>query len=126
MNRRSTLTASGVALAVLVVWWGFTLYIDGVVLRTVPYHQYETVALLYPEIYYPALPGWALAHAQPFSWGIWVVTLGWMVLLSAAIGVSVTRYASGSETSPSIVAIGCVVGLFVAVTALEAAATLLA
>lgn len=125
MTRRSVLKASGAALAMLVVWWGGILYLDGVLAASFPYHQYETLTLLYPGIFYPALPGWILAHAQPFSIGFWLVVLGWMIVLSMAIGAGVARYACGHNQSPTAIAAVFVVALFVAVTVIEAVAILL-
>ena len=117
--------ASGVALAVLILWGVGITYLDGVLAGMMPYDQYETVALLYPGVFYPALPGWILAQFQPFSIGVWIVTIGWMIVLSVVIGLGATRYAFGRGSSPNYTAAAFVVALFVVVTVLEAAATLL-
>lgn len=117
--------ASGVALAVLIAWGVGITYLDGVLAEMMPYDQYETVALLYPSVFYPALPGWILAQFQPFSIGVWIVTIGWMIVLSVIIGLGATRYAFRRGSSPNYTAAAFVVALFVVVTVLEAAATLL-
>lgn len=126
MNPKSVLEASEVALVVLAVWWVGVLHLDGALSGTLPYDRYETVSLLYPDVYYPALPGWILAQAQPFSGGVWVVTVGWMIALSTIIGTGAARYASRRDRSPTATAAAAVAVLFVLVTAVEAAATLVA
>lgn len=125
MNRGPLLKASLTVLVMLILWWVGILYLDGALVQMMPYDQYKTVALLYPEIYYPALPGWMLAHAQPFSLGVLFVTGGWMIVLSVAIGAVATRYASTRSSSPVPTAAAFVVVLFVAATVIEAAAMLL-
>lgn len=110
----------------LAVWWAGILYLDGALSTMLPYDQYETVGLLYPDVYYPALPGWILAHAQPFSIGVWIVAIGWMVILVVAIGTGAARYAGRRDRSPAVTAVEAVAMLFVVVTAIEAAITLLA
>lgn len=126
MNWKSVLAAAGTALLTLAAWWVGILYLDGTLSTMLPYDQYQQIALLYPEIYYPALPGWILATSQPFALGVWLVALGWMLILSAAIGAAATRYPVVSRSSPVATAVGFVVVLFVAVTILEAAVTLVA
>lgn len=124
MNGKALLNASATTLMMLVLWWAGILYLDGALAQMLPYDQYEMVALLYPEVYYPALPGWILAHAQPFSIGVWLVAIGWMVALSMAIGAAATRYATELHLSPVTAAAAFVALLFVAVTILEAAVAL--
>lgn len=124
-NRRSILEASGVAFGLLIVWWGGVLQIDGALATRFPYHRYETLALLYPDVFYPALPGWILAHVQPSAVGFWFVVLGWMIALSVAIGSGAARYASGRNRSPTVTALVFVGAVFVAMTLLEAAAAVL-
>lgn len=126
MNRRPVLVASVVALMELGAWWGALLWLDGAIAAALPYRQYETVALFYPGVFYPALPGWMLAHVQPFTLGVYVVTLGWMVALSAAIGYAAAKVAPRYEVSPPTAATALVAGLFVALTVAEAAAALVA
>lgn len=113
-------------LALLLAWWGGVLYLDGALAAALPYHRYETVALLYPDVYYPGLPGWILASVQPFSAGVWAALLGWMLLLSIAVGVGSARYAARRRRSPVRVAAAVVVATFVVVTVAEAVASLLA
>lgn len=126
MSRRAVVEAAGVTLVLLAAWWVGILYLDGALSTTLPYDQYETVGLLYPDVYYPALPGWILAHAQPFSIGVWIVAVGWMVTLAVAIGTGAARYAGRRDRSPTTTAVEAVAVLFVVVTAIEAAVTLLA
>lgn len=126
MSRRSVLEASGVSLVLLAVWWVSILSLDDALSGRLPYDQYETVGLLYPNVYYPAFPGWILAHAQPFSIGVWIAVVGWMVALVVAIGTGAARYADRRDRSPTTTAVEAVAVLFVVVTAVEAAATLLA
>lgn len=134
MNRRSLLEASSVALAMLVAWWGGVLYLDGVLAAKLPYGQYEAVALLYPDVFYPGVPGMALAEVLFFlnvhvvlgGLTFYVALLGWTILLSVAIGAGAVRYASGRDRSPTVTAAAAVVALFVAVTVIEAAVTLVA
>lgn len=126
MNRMSVLRASGIALLVLMVWWIGIPYPDGALRVMLPYDQYEMVALLYPDIYYPALPGWILAHAQPYSLGVVLVAASWMTALSVIIGAAAAKYAVARNSSPAVTATAFVIALFIAVTVLEAAATLLA
>lgn len=125
MEQRSLLKASVTTLGLLIVWWVGIHYLDGVLAMTLPYDQYEMVAFLYPEVYYPGLPGWVLAHAQPFAVGVWLVSIGWMVVLSFAIGGGATQFASETTRSPPNVAAATVIALFVLVTVIEAATTLL-
>lgn len=125
MNHRSVLYASMTALVVLMMWWVGILYLDGALALMLPYDQYSLVSLLYPDVYYPALPGWALAHAQPYSFGVLVVAIGWMVVLSGAIGAGATKVASDRNLSPTISAAAIVIALFVVVTAIEAAVALI-
>lgn len=125
MNRRSTLEASGAAFGLLIVWWGGVLRLDGALATRFPYHRYETLTLLYPDVFYPALPGWILAHAQPSAVGFRSVVLGWTIALSVVIGSVAARYASGRNRSPTVTAVVFVGALFVAVTLLEAAAAVL-
>lgn len=122
-HRRCVFTASTAALASLLAWWGGVVALDGALAAALPYHRYETAALLYPDVYYPGLPGWILASVQPFSVGVWLALLGWMLLLSAAIGALSVRYASPRGRSPLVVATAVVVVLFVATTVAEAVAT---
>lgn len=98
--------------------------LDSIAARMVPYNQYEMLALLYPNVFYPALPGWFLASVQPFSMGVWIVTGAWMILLSVVIGAVAVRYGPELKWSPSMSAAGLVVTLFVLVTVVEAAASL--
>lgn len=125
MNRETLLGASTTALVVLIAWWASILYLDGALAQMLPYDQYELVALLYPDVYYPALPGWILAQIQPFTVGVWFVALGWMLGLSVVIGAAATRFAFGRGLSSVTTAAVFVVLLFVAATAIEAAAQLL-
>lgn len=126
MDRSSVLKASGVALAVLLVWWVSMTILDLMAARMVPYNQYEVLALLYPNVFYPALPGWFLASFQPFSTGVWIVTGAWMILLSVVIGVVAVRYGPKQDASPNVSAAGLVVALLLLVTVVEAAASLAA
>lgn len=125
MRQRHVLEASAVALSAFVAWWAGILYLDGLLAMALPYDQYQLVALLYPDVYYPGLPGWILAQGQPFSIAIWPVAIGWMLVLSVTIGAGAVRYASGRGRSPPNTAAVAVVMLFVAVTVIEAVATLL-
>lgn len=120
-SRRSLVSASAVALALLLVWWGGVQYLDGALAAELPYRRYETVALLYPDVYYPGLPGWYLAMLQPFSAGVWAALFGWLLVLSVAIGASAVRYATARGRSPSVIATAAVVALFVVTTVVEAA-----
>lgn len=126
MNWRSIFTASIVDLVTLATWWIGILALDGALSMILSYDQYQLAALLYPEVYYPALPGWILAHSQPTAIGVWLVALGWMLTLSVAIGAAAVRYPVVRSSSPTVTAAVFVVALFVAVAVLEAAATLLA
>lgn len=125
MDRNPVLEATGVALVALVAWWGGVLHLDGALAAKFPYRQYETLSLLYPDAFYPALPGWVLAHAQPFAVGFWLVVLGWLIALPVAIGAGATKFASERGRSPRVVAFAFVLGLFVALTVAEAAVALL-
>lgn len=120
------LASSTAALASLLAWWGGVVALDGALAEALPYHRYETAALLYPDVYYPGLPGWILASVQPSSVGVWLALLGWMLLLSTVIGAVSVRYASPRGRSPLVVATAVVVALFVATTAAEAVASLVA
>lgn len=126
MDRRSVLGASAVALVLFAVWWVAILRLDSSLALLLPYHRYELVALLYPEIYYPVLPGWILASAQPYGWGVWVAALGWMLLLSLAIGAGATKVASERGLRPASTAAAAIGGLFVLFTVVEAVGTLFA
>lgn len=117
---------SAVALVALGVWWGAILLLDGAIAATVPYDRYETIALLYPDVFYPALPGWILAHAQPFSAGVYVVSIGWTIALSAVIGAASAGLASRYELPPAPTAVALVLALFVVLTVVEAAVVLVA
>lgn len=101
-------------------WWAGILYLDGVVARRLPYSQYETVSLLYPDIFYPVLPGWILAHAQPFAVGVYLVTLGWVIALVGTVGAGSARLASRRGWSPWGTAVAVIAILFVLFTAGEA------
>lgn len=125
MNRTSVLKASGIALVALLVWWGSMIIVDSMAARMVPYHQYETLALLYPNVFYPGLPGWVLASVQPFSLGVWVVALGWMLLVSVSIGAVAVRFGPDLGLSPNVSAVGVVGALFVLVTVGEAVVSLI-
>lgn len=120
-SRRSVIAASATALALLLVWWSGVQYLDGALAAELPYRRYETVALLYPDVYYPGLPGWYLAMVQPFSAGVWAALLGWLLVLSVAIGAGAVRYATSRGRSPSVIATAVVVALFVVTTVVEAA-----
>lgn len=124
MNRNSVLKASGIALVTLLVWWVSMIVVDSMAARMVPYNQYETLALLYPNVFYPGLLGWMLASAQPFSLGVWLVALGGMLVVSVSIGAVAERFGSGSGLSPHVSAAGVVGALFVLVTVSEAAISL--
>lgn len=132
MVRRSLLEAALVALGALIAWWGGVTVLDGALAARLPYDQYETVALLYPDVFYPGVPGILLADVL-FAIDADVVLgsltyylglVGWMLALSAAIGAAAMWYATGRDRTPSVTAATAVVGLFVAVTALEAVGTL--
>lgn len=134
MNRRSLLEASVAALVALLVWWGGVTSLDGALAMRLPYDRYETVALLYPDVFYPGVPGLYLTDAL-YSLDVDVVLgsltyvvglLGWMVALSAAIGAGAVWYAPRLDRSPTIIAVAAVVALFVVITATEAVATLVA
>lgn len=125
-TRRSTVPASSVALALLLAWWVGVTALDGALASALPYRRYETAALLYPDVYYPGLPGWILASVQPFSAGVWAALGGWMLLLSIAVGVGSARYADRRGRSPVRVAAAVVVAAFVVATVAEAVASLLA
>lgn len=114
------------AFALFVVWWGGVLSLDGALASALPHHRYETAALLYPDVYYPGLPGWVLASVQPFSVGVWAALLGWMLLLSVAVGVASARHAARRGRPPVRVAAAVVVAAFVVATVAEAVASLLA
>lgn len=103
-------------------WWAGLLYLDGVVARRLPYSQYETISLLYPDIFYPVLPGWILAHAQPFAVGLYLVTLGWMIVLIVAVGAVSARLASRQGWSPWGTPVAVIAVLFVLLTVGEAIA----
>lgn len=126
MNWRDYLRPSVAALVSLIAWWGGVTFIDGYLAQNLPYNQYSMVALLYPDIYYPGLPGWVLAHAQPFAAGLWVVTLGWLVLLSGGIGAGALKLPADRALAPTKNAIAIVVGLFAVATIIEAIVTLVA
>lgn len=75
---RAVIEASVVTLALFLLWWGGVRYLDGTLAAALPYHRYETVALLYPDVYYPGLLGWIVASTQPFTIGVWLVFwAGW-------------------------------------------------
>lgn len=99
------------------------IVVDSMAARMFPYGQYETLALLYPNVFYPGLPGWILASAQPFSIGVWIVAVGWMVVVSLIIGAVAVRFAPEWGVSPNVSAVVVVVALFVLVTVVEAAAS---
>lgn len=119
---RSLVSAAAVALALLLVWWGGVQYLDGALAAELPYRRYETVALLYPDVYYPGLPGWYLAAVQPSAAGVWAALFGWLLVLSVAIGAGAVRYATARGRSPPVIATAVVVALFVVTTVVEAAA----
>lgn len=123
-TRRAVFLASTAALALLLAWWAGVRYLDGALAAALPYHRYETVALLYPDVYYPGLPGWILASVQPFAAGVWAALLGWLLLLSVAIGVGSARYAARGSRSPVRVAAAVVTATFVVVTFAEVLASL--
>lgn len=121
---KTVLQASVVALLTLVLWWAGVIYLDGLLAEELPYHRYETVALLYPGVFYPGLPGWVLAGIQPFSLGVFVAAIGWMVVLSAAIGTATTWYATRRGLSPLSTAAASVIVLFITTTVVEATVVL--
>lgn len=123
MNRNTVLKASGIALVALLVWWASTIVVDSMAARMFPYDQYETLALLYPNVFYPGLPGWILASAQPFSIGVWIVAIGWMMVVSLIIGAVAVRFGPEWGVSPNVSAVVVVGALFVVVTVVEAAAS---
>lgn len=125
MEWDTVLPASILALLLLILWWGGVLLLDGMLAAELAYQQYETVALLYPDVFYPGLPGWILAHVQPFYLGFYLVAIGWMVALSAAIGAGATWYATRRGRSALATAAVFVIVLFVTVTGIEAIAMLL-
>lgn len=102
------------------VWWAGIMYLDGLIATKFPYSQYETIALLYPDIFYPLLPGWILAHAQPFGIGVYVVSLGWMILLVVGVGIGSARLASRQGWSPWVTPVAVIAILFAIFTAGEA------
>lgn len=80
-TRRHVLYSSIGAITTLFVWWVGVLVIDGALAERLPYDQYETIALLYPAVFSPGLPGWILAHVQPFHYGVFVVLFAWLIAL---------------------------------------------
>lgn len=120
---RTVLRTSTVVLALFAVWWGGTITIDSALARRLPYERYEVVALLYPDVYYPALPGWFIGGFQPFPGAFWVVVVGWMLVLSVGIGYGVASFATARGRSPSWSAVVFVAALFLAVTTIEAVIT---
>lgn len=123
MYRNTVLKASGTALVALLLWWVSMIVVDSAAARMFPYHQYETLALFYPNVFYPGLPGWILASAQPFSVGVWIAAIGWMIAVSFIIGAVAVRFGPEWEVSPNVSAVVVVVALFVLVTVVEAAAS---
>ena len=83
-NRTGVAAASAAALAALLAWWGGVAWLDGVLAANPPYRRYETVALPYPDVFYPGVPGLVLAHAQPFYVGYYVALVGGVVGLAVA------------------------------------------
>lgn len=124
MDRRSLTTASIAALVAFLVWWIGVSYLDGILAQSFPYERYATIGLLYPEVFYPGIPGLALAggiSALGFGgWALWIGLLGWIVVLSAILGAGATWYAAERGGSPVRIAVTAVVGLFVAFTVMEA------
>lgn len=102
------------------VWWAGILYLDGVLATRFPYSQYETIALLYPDLFYPVLPGWILGHAQPFGVGVFLISLGWLILLAGAIGAGSARLASRQDWSPWVTPVAVIAVLFALLTVVEA------
>lgn len=132
MRSRPTFEASVVVLATLLAWWVVVLALDGALTATFPYDRYETFALLYPDAFYPGIPGLLLAE---FLAGLglealfggrtfFVGVVGWLILLAAAVGTGVARLASRRGRSPTATAAATVGGLVVVVSLLEAVATL--
>lgn len=119
-SRSAVIRTSVVALALLVAWWAGVGYLDGALAAALPYERYETATLLYPEIYYPLLPGWIVAGSQPFAIGLYAIVAGWMIALSVGIGTMAARIAAGRDLSATAASAGIVVGLFVFFTAVEA------
>lgn len=130
MDRKSLLKPSIAALATLLAWWGILLFVEDALTTRMPYEQYQTVALLYPGVFYPGVPGMLLAEllllagADILFGGLtfYVGLFGWVVALSVAIGVAAGKYAPERGLSPSATAAGSVVVLFVAITVIEAVA----
>lgn len=134
MRFRPAITASAVVLAALLTWWLGVPLLDGALAAEFPYDRYETLALLYPDAFYPGVPGLLLAEALA-ALGLraafdgltfFVGFFSWLILLSAAIGAVVARLASRRGRSPTAMAAATVIGLFVVVSALEAVAALAA
>jgi len=132
MVRKSLLKPSIAALVTLLAWWGVLLFVEDALITKMPYEQYRMVALLYPEVFYPGVPGMVLAEllllvgADILFGGLtfYVGLFGWVVALSVAIGVAAEKYAPANGLSPSVTAAGSVLALFVAIVIAEAVAFL--
>jgi hypothetical protein len=132
MVRKSLLKPSIAALVTLFAWWGVLLFVEDALITKMPYEQYRMVALLYPEVFYPGVPGMVLAEllllvgADILFGGLtfYVGLFGWVVALSVAIGVAAEKYAPAHGLSPSVTAAGSVLALFVAIIIAEAVAFL--
>ena len=132
MVRKSLLKPSIAALAMLLAWWGVLLFVEDALTMRIPYEQYRTIALLYPGVFYPGVPGMVLAEllllagADVLFDGLtfYVGLFGWVVALSTAIGAAAEKYAPEGGPSPSVTAAGSVFALFVAITVVEAVAVL--
>lgn len=128
MVKRSLLKPSIAALAALLAWWGVLLFVEDALTTRMPYEQYRTVALLYPGVFYPGVPGMVLAELLLLAGAdvlfgdltFYVGLFGWVLALSVAIGAAAEKYAP--DPSPSVTAAGSVVALFVAITVVEAVA----
>lgn len=130
MVRKSLLKPSIAALVTLLAWWGLLLFVEDALTTRMPYEQYRIVALLYPEVFYPGVPGMVLAELLLLSGAdvlfgdltFYVGLFGWVVALSVAIGAAGEKYAPEHGLSPSVTTAGSVVALFVVITVAETVA----
>ena len=134
MDRQSLIRASATAFLVLVVWWAGIGYLDDFVASSLPYNQYATVSLFYPEVFYPGIPGLLLAETL-FVVGLSAIfggltyevgLFGWMVILPIGLGVGSTWFGERHDRSPTKVVVIALGGLFVFFTVVEAVGSLLA
>lgn len=122
---KTIVQASIVSLVLFILWWGGIIFLDGVFAATFPYQQYETIALLYPDVFYPGLPGWYLTQIPPFPFSLYIVAIGWMIVLSVVIGTIAAWYSDRSGHSSLVTAAAIVILMFIMMTGIEAAVLLL-